>query len=648
MIRLKVVGYLRLSREDGDDESVSISNQRDILLKFAKDNGMEIDEFYIDDGVSGFTMDRPEFNRLKNDLNRGLIGTIIVKDLSRLSRHGAHSQLFLENIIESGKRLLTVHEKYDSKDPSTHEMVGIYAWINEKYIRDTSQKVRTSIASMQREGKYISSVPYGYTKDPINKEKYYIDDTCAMYVKQIFDMYINGMGCKAIAKQLTVDNVPTGRMIEQQRLARLGKTYNGKVNTNWSGEVVQRMIQNPFYAGDLVLNKTTRRSINGKKIEQPKEEHYVFKDAHEAIIDRATFELVQQLYEQRNLQRYRGTKIRTRPNIFSGLLVCADCGVKLTSSSNTMNTRYVCRTYNKYGTDFCKSHAVLESYLKESLITYLETCQRSLSKVIDNLDVIIDEGMGTKAQTTIGVLKSDMARVENEIKVLMESKMRELMKNPAMTEMIDNMYESMLNEKYEVLQSIKRQINDLHTIINKKGEIGHNIQSASNLLDEVIRTKELTKKQILSLVEKITVYEDGGLDIYLKGDLHELCDNKINVKEGIEVQMNRYTAEYLLANPNFITPTGAWKYNQQQGVQIGYIRYNKYFQKFIEDGMVKPIEGKKVGLVLDSTKKELIKYISPNNDANSTTWECDNIVTIKLVMAISEFGSTLSKLKKLF
>lgn len=648
MVRGKVVGYLRLSREDGDDESVSISNQRDILIRFAKDNGMEIDEFYIDDGFSGFTMDRPDFNRLKNDLNRGLIQTIIVKDLSRLSRHGAHSQLFLENIIESGKRLLTVHEKYDSSDPSTHEMVGIYAWMNEKYIRDTSKKVKASISSMQKEGKYISSVPYGYTKDPIHKDKYYIDETCAMYVKQIFDMYINGMGCKAIAKQLTVDNVPTGRMIEQQRLARLGKTYNGKVNTNWSGEVVQRMIQNPFYAGDLVLNKTTRRSINGKKVDQPQEEHYIFKDAHEPLIDRATFDLAQQLYEQRNLQRYRGTKIRTRPNIFSGLLVCADCGVKLTSSSNTMNTRYVCRTYNKYGTDFCKSHAVLESYLKDSLITYLESCRVNLSKVIDNLDVIIDEGMGNKAQTTIGMLKKDEERVENEIKVLMNAKMRELMNNPMMTDMIDKMYEDMLNEKYELLQSMKRQMNDLHNIINKKGEIGHNIQTVESLLDEVIRTKELTKKQVLSLVEKITVYEDGGLDIYLKGDLHELCANKVNVKEGIEVQMNRYTAEYLLANPNFITPTGAWKYNQQQGVQIGYIRYNKYFQKFIQDEKVKPIEGKKVGLVLNTTKQDLIDYVSLNNDANSSTRGCDNVVTIQMVMAFSEFGSTLQKGKKLF
>lgn len=648
MIKGKIVGYLRLSREDGDDESVSISNQRDILTRFAKDNGMEIDEFYIDDGVSGYTMDRPDFNRLKNDLNRGLIQTIIVKDLSRLSRHSAKSQMFLENIIESGKRLLTVHEGYDSSDPNTHDMVGIYTWMNEKYVRDTSKKVRASIASMQKEGKYISSVPYGYIKDPLNKEKYYVDATCSMYVKQIFDMYINGMGCKAIAKQLTVDNVPTGRMIEQQRLARLGRTYNGKVNTNWSGEVVQRMIQNPFYAGDLILNKTTKRSINGKKVEQPQEEHYVFKDAHEAIIDRATFDLAQELYQQRNLQRYRGVKVRTRPNIFSGLLVCADCGVKLTSSSNTMNTRYVCRTYNKYGTDFCKSHAVLESYLKESLITYLESCQVNLSKVIDNLDVIIDEGMGTKAQTTIGVLKSDIERVENEIKILMESKMREIMKNPSMTEMIDNMYENMLNEKYATLQSMKRQMNDLHNVINKKGEIGHNIQSASNLMDEIIRSKELTKKQVLSLVDKITIYEDGGMDIYLKGDLHELCANKVNVKEGIEVQMNRFTAEYLLANPNFITPTGAWKYNQQQGVQIGYIRYNKYFQKFIQDELVKPIEGKKVGLVLNTTKQDLINYISINNDANNSTEVCDNVVTIKLVMAISEFGSTLSKLKKLF
>ena len=172
---LRIVAYLRLSREDGDGESSSIANQRKIITKFAQDRGMVIDEFYIDDGYSGFTMDRPEFNRLKRDLNNNMVDVIIFKDFSRLSRNNAKGQLFLENILEDGKRVLTVYEGYDTFDPKTHKMVGIYGWMNEDYIRDASMKTKDAINTLQKEGAFINNVPYGYKKDPINKKLYYID-----------------------------------------------------------------------------------------------------------------------------------------------------------------------------------------------------------------------------------------------------------------------------------------------------------------------------------------------------------------------------------------------------------------------------------------------------------------------------------------
>ena len=228
-----VVGYGRLSHDDGDSESASIANQKKIIETFADNHGMVLSDFYIDDGVSGYLMDRPDFNRLKRDLNENKVDTIIVKDLSRLGRHNAKVQLFLENILESGKRLIAIGDGYDTLNLKSHDMAGIQTWMNEIYVRDVSKKVRSAIDIMQKEGRYISCVPYGYYIDPLKKGTYHVDETCAMYVKEMFDLYLNGLGVNAIAKEFKQRGIPTGSMIMKQRLERLGKTYRGKATDIW-------------------------------------------------------------------------------------------------------------------------------------------------------------------------------------------------------------------------------------------------------------------------------------------------------------------------------------------------------------------------------------------------------------------------------
>ena len=153
------VAYLRLSKEDGDDESVSIANQRRIIDAYAQNNNITIHEYYIDDGFSGYTMSRPAFNRLKQDLNQNKVHTVIVKDLSRVGRHAAKVQLFLENIYEVGKRVITLGENYDTLNKSSHRFVGIQTWVNEDFIRETSEKIRNSVEILQKEGKWLCSIP---------------------------------------------------------------------------------------------------------------------------------------------------------------------------------------------------------------------------------------------------------------------------------------------------------------------------------------------------------------------------------------------------------------------------------------------------------------------------------------------------------
>ena len=161
---MRIVGYIRLSRDDGNDESISVSNQRRIINEYATNHNMNVDEFYIDDGVSGYTFDRPAFNRLKKDLEDDKVDIVIVKDLSRIGRHNAKTLLFIENITKLNKQLIIISDDYNNLEDDD-DMIGIKTWFNEKYVKDTSRKVRMTISNLQKTGDWIGTIPYGYKRD---------------------------------------------------------------------------------------------------------------------------------------------------------------------------------------------------------------------------------------------------------------------------------------------------------------------------------------------------------------------------------------------------------------------------------------------------------------------------------------------------
>lgn len=512
---IEAVEYLRLSVEDGDDESSSITNQRKILDSFAKDNGIIIKDYYIDDGFSGYTMNRPSFNRLKKDLNNNLVDTIIVKDLSRLGRHNAKVQLFLENIQESGKRVIALNDNYDTNDEQSHDIVGIQTWVNEKYVRDTSKKVRNSLNTLQKEGKLLCNVPYGYYKDPIDKTKCYVDQNVSPYIKQIFDMYINGMVVKEIARSLSDNNVPTPTMNRKQRAESMGKTSRLNVSGVWDTSVIIKILKNEFYLGTLVLNKTKTRSIKGKKVVLPEEEHLKFENHHEAIIDRRTFTLAQEIRASRKSQHFRGIKSKVRKNIFSGIIFCADCGSILTTSGCTANTRYICKTYNVFGTKKCTNHAILESDILEVILDLLTDCKNNLVEVFKDLDEIIHAELNSisRQDTSTQDLVRVLGQTKKSLEVLIKQKVKETIKNPSMASVIEDMYSSMITDKYKEIQSLEKQLEDKKRLTIDESKMKENVNIAISMIDELLNSKNVTKKQILMLVERIDVHEDSGVDI---------------------------------------------------------------------------------------------------------------------------------------
>lgn len=654
MIRKKVVIYLRLSKEDGDSESMSISNQRKILHDYAKYHNLEIVGEYVDDGVSGYTMNRPAFNRLKDDLNKNLVEVILVKDLSRLGRNDAHVQLFITNIVECDKQVLSLGENFDSRNESCLDTLGIHTWSNEKLVRDTSRKVRSSVATLQKEGKWLCSIPYGYIKDDFDKYKYYIDPAIAPYVQYIYDLYINGMGIKLIARTLTNENIPTPNMVRKMQVEAKGKVYKKRVSTKWEPTTIVRILSNKFYAGTLTLGKSKRRSINGKAIQQPEEKHHVFPNAHEAIIDMPTFNLVQEIMKKRENVCFRGNK-SVRPNIFASLLTCADCGKLLTSNSGgkggAERTRYICKTYNRYGTAHCTSHAILESELKFVLLEFLESCRDNLGSIIQDLDKIIQAEIQAKGNDENGLIQlaKNLERAKNDAAMLIEQKMREAMKNPSMVDMIDKIYDEKLTEKYKEIQILEKQLSDQKDFAQKEVDMKNNLNSALAIINEILLKQDITKKQVLLLIDKILVHEDGGVDIYLKGDLHKIANNYFKVGHKKETLVKRYLCEFILKNPKKFITNDAAVYIRDNGVKISYGKISKILKNELLPANLIKIRPMNHGYELIGSETDLKSYLTPNIDAYIGGWLRYNSEIFETLTNISNWiAAILDNSKKLF
>lgn len=649
MVRLKVVIYLRLSKEDGDTESQSISNQRKILYEYARTHNMEIVDEYVDDGVSGYTMNRKDFNRLKQDLNDGIINVILVKDLSRLGRHNAKVQLFIENMIEMDKRIISLGENFDSIIPSCLATLGIHTWSNEQLIRDTSRKVRDSIKSLQKEGKWLCGIPYGYVKDEVDKYKYYVDETTALYVKLIFDMYINGDGVNMLARKLNDMNIPSPSMVKKMRFEANGKQYKRAVRKLWDPTAVRRIIKNDFYIGTLTLGKTKARSINGKQIQQDKENMHIFKNAHEAIIDEQTFNLAQQLLVDRNTNKYRGSS-KKADSIFARMLECADCGKRLVMRGVGIqnDSKYVCGTYNNFGSKQCSAHTINEYELRIVLFEFLEHCRDNLSDIIEDIDKIISAEIQSRGKHNDSVFKltKQLESTKAAVSILIEQKMRETIKNPSMIDIIDKMYDESINEKYKEMQILEKQINDQNQFAQKESDLKKNLNSALSIINEIVTSRTITRKQLLLIVDKIVVYEDTGIDIYLKGNLHEITNSYFKIGMRKYDQMKSLICDFILQSPEKFSLTDAIVYLKDNGVGVSHKTVSKLFhEELLSTNMIKLRKSNR-GYKLLVTEDELKCKLKSHIVYDRSRWLRHNNETFELLISISNWIKEISDTTK--
>lgn len=525
-------GYLRLSSEDGNDESLSIANQRNIISQYAKEHGYEISQFYIDDGYSGYKFDRPAFNRLRQDIADGLVEGIIVKDLSRLGRHNAKVQLFIEEMTLMQKELISIGDDFNNLTDDD-AMIGIKSWFNERLVKDTSKKIRDVIYSKQKDGQWICNIPYGYRKIYNKKNAFEIDPVTSLNVKRMFDLYINGHGTYAIAKIFNSEGIPTPNQVKEQLRIEAGLEPTNRITAPlWSDIVIRRMINNEFYIGTLVQRKEKTVGIHGKKVKRDEDENIIFENHHEPIIDKETFYLAQKIRSERAAKHHKG--IRKHFNLFTGMVFCADCGKPMTPRSGVHKHRYyVCSTYNVHGSQFCNHNRVYEQELIEFVKIYLKQCRQGLSDAIENLDQVIQEELkkvcDTQSISSMEALQKELNKATAELRGLMEQKVRDIIGNPGIKDILEETYQKAINDKSNYIQNLKIQLDEQQEACKSTKEAKDGLNRALMLFDEIITSDTLTVKQLKLLVEKIEVKYNGGIDVYMNGNLNEVMCSHVEL-----------------------------------------------------------------------------------------------------------------------
>ena len=410
--------YCRLSQEDARlGESLSIENQKAILLEYAKKNHFPNPVFFVDDGYSGTNYDRPGFQSMLVEIEAGRVGIVITKDLSRLGRNSALTGLYTNfTFPQYGVRYIAINDNYDTIDPNSvnNDFAGIKNWFNEFYARDTSRKIRAVQKAKGERGVPLTvNVPYGYVKDPENLKHWLVDPEAAAIVKRIFSMCMEGRGPTQIANQLWVDKVLTPTAYKLSH----GLSTNSPAPEDpyrWDKRAVSSILERLEYTGCTVNFKTYTNSIWDKKRHlNPVENQAIFPDTHERIIDDDVFEKVREIRSQRHRMTRTG-----KSSIFSGMVYCADCGSKMQyGSSNHRDFSqdfFDCSLHKKNGSK-CKGHFIRVKVLEGRVLSHVQRVTDYILCHEDYFRKVMEEQLRVESTEKLTVLKKQLARNEKRI-----------------------------------------------------------------------------------------------------------------------------------------------------------------------------------------------------------------------------------------
>ena len=504
--------YERLSRDDNmDGESYSIGNQKKLLIKVAKEKGYTNLVHFFDDGISGVTMDRPGFADMIQQLEQGKAAAVFVKDLSRLGRNYIEVGRLTEEFFPNHDiRLVAVSDNIDT-DEGENELAPIRNLFNEWYARDISKKRRISNKIKGNAGEPMGQPPYGYIKDPENPKRWIVDEEAARVVRRIYRMTLEGVGTEQIAAKLEEDGVLTPRAYWQSK----GINRPGKVKdlppTHWNSSSVIKMLSVQEYCGDILNFKTYSKSYkNKKRLENDRENWAIFKDVHEPIIERAVFEQVQQ---KRGKMRKRQAKDGER-SMFSGLLVCADCGSNLHFHFNQGNPEikyFNCSNYKGNRGTCGSTHYVRVDFLEQVVLGEIRRLTKYAGLYEDDFlkEVIGHSRQAEETERRLNEkeLKSLLAR-DDELDGLFER----IYEDNVSGKLSDDRFAKMSRRYEEEQKELSEKIKKLRSEIEKQSSRATSTELFVSIVRKYTRARKLTPRMLNELVEKIEVYNAEKID----------------------------------------------------------------------------------------------------------------------------------------
>ena len=504
--------YCRLSRDDGaEGESNAIANQKKLLSKYAKEHGFTNTRFYVDDGYTGTNFNRPGFQQMLEDMEMGYISTIIVKDSSRFGRNylevGQYTDYYFP---EHNIRFIAINDCIDSEN-GEDDFSAFRNVMNEMYAKDISRKVRSSHRLRGNAGEPLAPPPYGYVKDPENKKKWIIDPDAAEVVQRIFHLCIEGNGNETIARILQDDKV----LVPQAYWQSKGMSRGGKKTQpnpyKWCKTTIAKMLEQQEYCGDIINFKSYSKSFRNKtRVENPKENWAIFKDVHEPIIDRETWERVQAL--TKNSKRRKPKNENVKKSIFTNLLYCGDCGHKLWFNINKQNPSirfYSCSNYKGLRGTCESTHYVREDSLEHvvkmelfKLATYLDHDEDAFVELLEhktNKDSMAERKAAESALAAATARSQELLRLYERV-----------YEDNVNGKVTDDWF-MRLSHKYEVEQEeLKKQMFDLKNKIERLDTAQNSSGSFIRAIRKFMTMQTLTPIVLQELIDKIEVFPIEG------------------------------------------------------------------------------------------------------------------------------------------
>ena len=546
--------YERLSRDDNlEGESYSIGNQKKLLTKVAKEKGYTNLVHFLDDGISGVTMDRPGFNDMMEQLAAGKAAAVFVKDLSRLGRNYIEvGRLTEEFFPEHDIRLVAVSDNIDTAE-GENELAPIRNLFNEWYARDISKKRRISNKIKGNAGEPMGPPPYGYKKDPDDPKRWIVDEEAAQVVRRVFRMTLDGYGTEQIATIFSEEKILTPIAYWREK----GVNRPGKSKLRgpymWNSSTITHILSLQEYCGDILNFKTYSKSYkNKKRLANDRENWVIFQDVHEPIIERAVFEQVQQ---KRGKIRKRRTHEGER-NMFSGLLVCADCGHNLHFHFNQGNPDikyFNCSNYKGNRGTCTSTHYVRVDFLEQVVLGEIRRLTKFASQFEDEFVKAVI-GHSQQAEATDRKLK------EKELKALqardeeLDGLFERIYEDNVSGKLSDDRFARMSRRYEEEQKELAEKIKALRAEIDKQNSQSMTTDMFISLVRKYTRARKLTPRMLNELIEKIEVFNaekvDGVWEQRLR--IHYNCVGAIEIADLIPL------------------PTPEVSVNTRKGVVVNY------------------------------------------------------------------------------